>query len=87
MCLTTDSLSLSRLSELWHCLLSTLSLSQFVGGGKSRFLRSSHLPAIQQHFSRFSLSTIRTADHNIHADEPDALLLIALRFLSVAAPK
>ena len=47
----------------------------FVAGGKSRFLRSSHLPAIQEHFSRFSLSTIRSADHWIHADEPEALLL------------
>ena len=55
----------------------------FVGGGKSRFLRSSHLPAIQEQFSRFSLQTIRSADHWIHADEPDALLLIAANFLSV----
>ena len=55
----------------------------FVAGGKSRFLRSSHLPAIQEHFSRFSLSTIRSADHWIHADEPEALLLIATNFLAV----
>ena len=55
----------------------------FVAGDKSRFLRSSHLPAIQEHFSRFSLSTIRSADHWIHADEPEALLLIATNFLAV----
>ena len=54
----------------------------FVGGGKSRFLRSSHMAAIQERFSRFSLSTIRTADHWIHADEPEALLLIAQNFLA-----
>ena len=53
----------------------------FVAGGKSRFLRSTHLPAIQEHFSRFSLQTIRSADHWIHADEPDALLVIATNFL------
>ena len=53
----------------------------FVNGGKSRFLRSSHMPAIQKSFSRFSLSTIRAADHWIHADEPEALLLIATGFL------
>lgn len=57
----------------------------FVGGGKSRFLRSSHLPVIEQYFSRFSLATIRTADHWIHADEPDALVLIATRFLAAKA--
>jgi esterase len=57
----------------------------FVGGGKSRFLRSSHLPAIQRHFTRFSLSTIRSADHWIHADEPEALLLITTRFMAVPA--
>ena len=57
----------------------------FVGGGKSRFLRSSHLPAIEEHFSRFSFASIRTADHWIHADEPDALLLIAMRFLAAKA--
>ena len=56
----------------------------FIGAGKSDFLRTSkHLPAIQEQFSRFSLSTIRSADHWIHADEPEALLLIALKFLSV----
>ena len=54
----------------------------FIAGGKSRFLRSSHLPAIEQSFSRFSLQTIRTADHWIHASEPDALLVIASNFLA-----
>ena len=59
----------------------------FVGGGKSRFLRSTHLPAIQQHFSTFSLNTIRTAGHWIHADEPDALLLITENFLNFKVKK
>jgi len=54
----------------------------FVAGGKSRFLRSSHLPAIQSSFERFSLSTIRTAAHWVHADEPQALLVIATSFLA-----
>ena len=58
----------------------------FVGGGKSRFLRSSHLPAISEQFSRFSLSTIRTADHWVHADEPEALLIIMSSFLAAKAP-
>ena len=54
----------------------------FIAGGKSRFLRSSHLPEIQGSFSHFSLSTIRTAAHWVHADEPDALLVIASSFLA-----
>lgn len=53
----------------------------FVGGGKSRYVRSTHLPAISQHFSRFSLTTIRSAAHWIHADEPEALLTVACSFL------
>ena len=57
----------------------------FVGGGKSRFLRSSHLPAISEQFTRFSLSTIRTADHWVHADEPEALLIIMESFLAAKA--
>lgn len=58
------------------------SFTLFVGGGKSRFLRSTHLPAIEQSFSKFSLSTLREASHWVHADEPDALLLIASKFLA-----
>ena len=55
----------------------------FVAGGKSRYLRSSHLPAISTLFSRFSVSTIRNAAHWIHADEPEALLLMVSNFLRV----
>ena len=55
----------------------------FVAGGKSRYLRSSHLLSISQHFSRFSITTVRNADHWIHADEPEALLLIVSNFLAV----
>ena len=58
----------------------------FIAGGKSRFLRSSHLPAIQTNFERFSLSTIRSAAHWVHADEPEALLVIASNFLAAPAP-
>ena len=58
----------------------------FVGGGKSRFLRSSHLPEIEKQFSKFSLSTIRSASHWVHADEPEALMTIASNFLSVKQP-
>jgi esterase len=58
----------------------------FVGGGKSRFLRSSHLAEIEKQFSKFSLSTIRSASHWIHADEPEALMTIASNFLSVKQP-
>jgi pimeloyl-ACP methyl ester carboxylesterase len=58
----------------------------FIAGGKSRFLRSSHLPAIQTSFERFSLSTIRSAAHWVHADEPEALLVIASNFLAAPAP-
>ena len=54
----------------------------FVAGGKSRFLRSSHLSAVGESFSRFTLSTIRNADHWIHASEPDALLVIASNFFA-----
>lgn len=53
----------------------------FVGGGKSRYVRSSHLPTISGHFNRFSISTVRNAAHWIHADEPEALLLIVQSFL------
>ena len=57
----------------------------FVAGGKSRFLTTRHLPAIEEQFSRFSLSTIRTAGHWVQAEEPDALLIIANNFLAVAS--
>mmetsp|Transcript_13775 Transcript_13775/g.43722 ORF Transcript_13775/g.43722 Transcript_13775/m.43722 type:complete len:315 (+) Transcript_13775:31-975(+) len=55
----------------------------FVAGGQSRYVRSSYLAAISEQFSTFSLSTIRSAGHWIHADEPDALLLIISSFLDV----
>ena len=55
----------------------------FVGGGRSRYVRSSHLETISSFFSRFSVTTVRSAAHWIHADEPDALLLIAANFLAV----
>ena len=53
----------------------------FVGGGKSKYVRSSHLEAISSHFSRFSISTVRNAAHWVHADEPEALSLIVQSFL------
>lgn len=48
-----------------------------------RYVRSSHLAGIQEHFEHFSISKIREADHWIHADQPDALLVIASNFLDV----
>lgn len=55
----------------------------FIAAGRSKYVRSSHLPAIEQHFARFSLSKIRNAAHWIHADEPDALRLIVTKFFDV----
>jgi esterase len=53
----------------------------FVAGGKSRFLRSIHLPEIQGSFINFSLQTIRSASHWVHADEPEALVVMVSSFL------
>lgn len=56
-------------------------LALFVAGGRSRYIRSTHLPAIEAHFSAFSLTKLKNADHWVHADEPEALHLVAANFL------
>uniref|UniRef100_A0A7S4AZL5 AB hydrolase-1 domain-containing protein n=1 Tax=Chrysotila carterae TaxID=13221 RepID=A0A7S4AZL5_CHRCT len=53
----------------------------FVSGGKSQYVRSLHLPAISELFRRFSVTTLRGAAHWVHADEPESLRLIVLKFL------
>ena len=55
----------------------------FVTGGQSKYVRSSHLANIQEQFVHFSISKIRNANHWIHADEPEALLVITSNFLDV----
>merc|ERR1712032_691591 len=57
----------------------------FVAGGRSSFLRSSHLPAIERCFERFALQSVRNADHWIRASDEGAkaLLLITSNFLRV----
>jgi len=55
----------------------------FVGGGKSRFIRTEHMPLISEQFTCYSFSRIRDAAHWIHAETPKALLLVASNFLDV----
>ena len=53
----------------------------FIKGGQSKFLRSSHVDEITKSFGAFSITTLRTAAHWIHADEPEALQVVVSRFL------
>mmetsp|Transcript_19797 Transcript_19797/g.26106 ORF Transcript_19797/g.26106 Transcript_19797/m.26106 type:complete len:364 (-) Transcript_19797:371-1462(-) len=46
----------------------------FIAGGKSRFLRSKHLPTISNHFPKFSLVTVREAGHWLHVEAPDRII-------------
>lgn len=46
----------------------------FIAGGKSRYIRSVHLPAISILFPRFSLRTLPNAGHWCHTDDPTGTL-------------
>lgn len=53
----------------------------FIHGGQSRFVRSSHIPAIASYFPNHLLTTVRGAGHWIHAEAPDDTTALLKRFL------
>jgi esterase len=53
----------------------------FIHGGQSRFVRSSHIPAIASYFPNHLLTTIRGAGHWIHAEAPDDTTALLKKFL------
>mmetsp|Transcript_19128 Transcript_19128/g.24125 ORF Transcript_19128/g.24125 Transcript_19128/m.24125 type:complete len:413 (+) Transcript_19128:124-1362(+) len=53
----------------------------FVAGGKSRFLRSSHLPIIAALFPNFKLITIRDTGHWLHIDAAERTLELAKAYI------
>mmetsp|Transcript_27389 Transcript_27389/g.40141 ORF Transcript_27389/g.40141 Transcript_27389/m.40141 type:complete len:408 (-) Transcript_27389:234-1457(-) len=52
-----------------------------IHGGKSKFVKSSHLPTIQSYFPNHMLTTIRGAGHWVHAEAPDDVMLLLKRYL------
>lgn len=52
-------------------------------GSNSRFLRSEHLPQMQQQFTCSSVTKVRDAGHWIHSDAPGPLQIVASNFLDV----
>lgn len=53
----------------------------FVRGGKSHYIRTEDKPAIKQIFPRSNIITIKNAGHWVHADAPEELEKIILKFL------
>ena len=53
----------------------------FIHGGQSKFVRSSHLPRIQEFFPNHMLTTIRGAGHWVHAEAPEDTAALIQRFL------
>jgi len=53
----------------------------FVRGGASQYVREEHLPAIRAHFPHARVETVAGAGHWVHAEQPDAFLAAARRFL------
>jgi esterase len=54
----------------------------FIHGGQSKFVRSSHLPRIQEFFPNHMLTTIRGAGHWVHAEAPEDTTALIQRFLN-----
>lgn len=77
--------NLDRLADF--DVASSSSLSQYAGdaffihGGQSRFVRSSHMPAIAAYFPNHLLTTVRGAGHWIHAEAPDDTTALLKKFL------
>jgi len=53
----------------------------FIAGGKSRYIRSSHLNQIGKRFPNHSLQTIPNVGHWIHAENPDASIKAVKMYL------
>lgn len=53
----------------------------YIHGGQSRFVRSSHIPTIQNYFPNHMLTTVRGAGHWVHAEAPDATIALLKRYL------
>jgi esterase len=58
----------------------------FLNGGKSKFLRSTHLPTIAKLFPTFALATVREAGHWIFHEAPEETLSIVQRYLDEEIP-
>lgn len=53
----------------------------FIKGGKSSYITATDKPAIKKMFPRSSVVTIKNAGHWVHADAPDDLEKIVVKFL------
>ena len=54
----------------------------FIHGGQSKFVRSSHLSAIQDYFPNHMLTTIKGAGHWVHAEAPEDTTALIQQFLN-----
>jgi pimeloyl-ACP methyl ester carboxylesterase len=54
----------------------------FINGGQSKFVRSSHLSAIQEYFPNHMLTTIKGAGHWVHAEAPEDTTALIQQFLN-----
>ncbi len=54
----------------------------FINGGQSKFVRSSHLSAIQDYFPNHMLTTIKGAGHWVHAEAPEDTTALIQQFLN-----
>jgi esterase len=53
----------------------------FIHGGQSKFVRNVHLSKIAALFPNHMLTTVRGAGHWVHAEAPDAVLILLKRYL------
>jgi esterase len=53
-----------------------------IHGGKSRFVRASHLPVFSNYFPNHLVVTIRGAGHWLHAEAPDDTVALLIKYLS-----
>ena len=52
-----------------------------ISGGISSFIKGSHPPFISSYFPNYLLSTIRGADHWVHAEGHDDTFALLIRYL------
>lgn len=53
----------------------------FIAGGQSKFIRHVHLDPIQKYFPNHMITTIRGAGHWLHAEAPDNVLALLVKYL------
>lgn len=53
----------------------------FVHGQQSSYVRSSHIPAIQNYFPNHMLTTVKGAGHWVHAEQPETTVALLKKFL------